>query len=263
MGLAATLTRRLQDVLLEYCGRTRPIVEVSTLVSYLGSSHQYLHRDPTGVIAVFAALDDVEESQGGTVFAPRTHEYSGTELEHDGKSGTLLRVFQTIANWQIFRRNVASIFRMRKEAPRISTSEFWSRFFSTRSDRHQPNLARFLLGRNQYLDIRRFSPRDIWNLVRYGRKARSTFGLVQVAPRAGTVIVYRSDILHCGPDNRTGDPRFFFSVAYSRDIATEKILKSSYSLHSELMARSLTLEDLLPEPGKQPGTTGADNGPST
>lgn len=90
---AAMLCQRLQQVLVEYCGRTRQVLEISTLTSYLGSSHQYIHRDPDGVLCMFAAVDDVSPEQGGTVFVPGTHTYSGADMKHGGKAILFVRLF--------------------------------------------------------------------------------------------------------------------------------------------------------------------------
>lgn len=246
MGLASTLTQRLASVLLEYCGRSRPVLEVSALVSHIGSSHQYIHRDPPNVITVFTALEDVGETQGGTVFVPRSHEYPGAEKEFDGKARTLMWVFQTMSNWQIFKRNLAMIFRLRRgSGPILTGKEFWERVCSTKSDRHQPNIVRFLLGRNYLFDIKRFSPAGIWRMLRHSRSAREHFRLVQVAPKAGSVVIFRSDMLHGGPDNGSLKSRYIFSISFSRDLMASKLRQMSYSLHSDFARKSLTLEELL------------------
>ncbi len=63
-GFAAMLAQRLGGVIGEYCGRSRPVLEIATFTSYFGSSHQYIHRDPAGVISMFAAVEDVALEQG-------------------------------------------------------------------------------------------------------------------------------------------------------------------------------------------------------
>lgn len=243
---AATLGQRLEGVFSEFCGRTRALLEVITLTSYLGSSHQYVHRDPVGVISLLAAVEDVSTEQGGTVFVPGTHGYSGAEYRYGGAADELMRLFRIQCNWLILRHNLKKLWRMRKseEAP-LADGEFLDRVFSTKWDQHQPNLLRFVLGKNNEFSIRMLGPRTLWKLYRQRKTLSSLFHLVQAAPRKGTVILYRSDILHAGPDNRSPVPRRLFAMSIARDVIDAKYWHDGYSPHPTLTADPLCLGDLL------------------
>ena len=249
IGFAGMVCRRLEGVLAEYCGRSRPLLEVATFTSYVGSSHQYIHRDPSGVISMFAAVEDVSEQQGGTVFAPGTHMYGGAENTHGGQAYALMELFRIRCNYRIFRYNLKKLLRMRKdpEAP-LAPGEFLDRVFSTKWDQHQPNLLRFVLGKNSQFSIRMLGPRTLWKLYRHREALDRLFRLVQAAPRKGTVILYRSDLLHAGPDNRSPQPRRFFGMSIARDIIEHKYWHDGYSPHPTLAAQPMTLGDLLDAP---------------
>ena len=223
IGFAAMLCQRLEGVYTEYCGRSRSVLEVATFTSYVGSSHQYLHRDPGGVISLFAAVEDVCERQGGTVFAPGTHLYGGAENRHGGRAREMMELFRTRCNWAILRHNLAKLLAMRagSDAP-LARHEFRDRVFSTKWDLHQPNLLRFVLGKNAHFSLRSLGPRTLWRLYRDRAQLRALFQLVQAAPRKGTVILYRSDLLHAGPDNRESRPRQFFGMSIARDMIEPK-----------------------------------------
>ena len=248
-SFAATLCRRLEGVIGEFCGRTRPVLEVATFTSYLGSSHQYIHRDPSGVISMFAALEDVSDQQGGTVFVPGTHMYGGSGNTHGGAAHGLMELFRTRANARIFRHNLAKLRAMRgsRETP-LAPGEWRDRVFSTHWDQHQPNILRFVLGKNAQFSLRNLSPRTLWQLWRQGARLDELFSLVQVAPRKGTVILYRSDLLHAGPDNRSAMPRRFFGMSIARDMIERKYWHDGYSPHPSLTAEPLSFGDLLALP---------------
>lgn len=245
-GFAATLCRRLEGVLTEYCGRSRPVLEVTTLTSYRGSSHQYIHRDPAGVMSLFVAVEDVSEQQGGTVFVPGTHLYGGAENRQDGRAHGLVDLFRTASNCRILRHNLAKLWRMRRDrdAP-LAPGEFADRVFSTKWDQHQPNLMRFVLGKNAHLNLGMLGPRTLWRLYRHRDALNTLFRPVQTAPRKGSVILYRSDLLHAGPDNRSPHPRRFFSMSIARDMVDAKYWHDGYSPHPTLAARPTSLGDLL------------------
>jgi len=248
-GFAAKLAQRLEGVLSEYCGRTRPVLEVATFTSYFGSSHQYIHRDPSGVISMFAAVEDVSDQQGGTVFVPGTHMYGGAGNHHGGAAYTLMELFRTRCNARILRHNLAKLRAMRQdETAPLAPGEFRDRVFSTKWDQHQPNLLRFVLGKNSQFSLRMLGPRTLWKLYRQRETLDKLFSLVQVAPRKGTVILYRSDLLHAGPDNRSAQPRRFFGMSIARDIIEHKYWNDGYSPHPTLAARPMTLGDLLDTP---------------
>jgi ectoine hydroxylase-related dioxygenase (phytanoyl-CoA dioxygenase family) len=245
-SFAATVCQRLEGVLSEYCGRSRPVLEVATFTSYLGSSHQYIHRDPMGVISLFAAVENVSEQQGGTVFVPGTHMYGGSDNNHGGMAHELMELFRTQCNYRILWHNFRKLWGMRKAGnAALAPGEFLDRVFSTKWDQHQPNLLRFVLGKNSQFSLRRLGPRRLWKLYRHREALSDLFSLVQTAPRKGTVILYRSDLLHAGPDNRSPSPRHIFGMSIARDIIDPKFWHDGYSPHPTLTARPLCLGDLL------------------
>lgn len=239
------LCHRLENVLIEYCGRSRQVIEISTLTSYRGSSHQYIHRDPEGVLCMFVAVDDVSPEQGGTVFVPGTHPYNGWEDAHDGKASLLMRLFQAQANLRILRYNLANLWRMRKLVePPISWRELRARTLSLRTDLHQPNLVRLFVGGSAFTIVN-FSPFNILRFFRYRKLLKTAYKLVQAAPKKGSVLLYRSDMLHAGPDNRSPQPRYFFNLNVARDVILKERWQYGYSPHSTLLANPVSLGDLL------------------
>lgn len=245
-SFAATLSQRLEGIISEYCGRSRPLLEVATFTSYLGSSHQYIHRDPSGVISLFAAVEDVSQQQGGTVFVPGTHTYGGADNRHGGRANDLMALYRIRCNCRILVHNFKKLWRMRKgkEAP-LAPGEFVDRVFSRNWDQHQPNILRFLLGKNSQFSIRMLGPATLWKLYRHRAALDSMFSRVQVAPRKGSIILYRSDLLHAGPDNRSHDPRRFFGMSIARDVIEHKYWHDGYSPHPTLTDHPLTFGDLL------------------
>lgn len=253
IGFAATLARRLEDVLAEFCGRSRPVLEIATFTSYFGSSHQYIHRDPAGVISLFAAVEDVSDQQGGTVFVPGTHMYGGAGNRLGGAAYGLMELFRTQCNYRIARHNLEKLWQMRKAGtrggkPALAPGEFRDRVFSTKWDQHQPNILRFVLGKNAQFSLRHLGPRTLWRLWRQRAGLDATFQLVQTAPRKGSVILYRSDLLHAGPDNRSSEPRRIFGMSIARDMIEAKYWHDGYSPHPSLTANPMTFGDLLAAP---------------
>ena len=148
MRFAATLAQRLEGVLGEYCGRSRPVLEIATFTSYIGSSHQYVHRDPAGVISMFAAVEDVSPEQGGTVFVPGTHQYGGSHNRHGGAAHGLMELLRIRSNARIMRHNLAKLRAMRQGGPApLAPGELRDRVFSTQWDQHQPSSACAMWGR--------------------------------------------------------------------------------------------------------------------
>ncbi|MDW3094878.1 MAG: phytanoyl-CoA dioxygenase family protein [Gammaproteobacteria bacterium] len=246
LSYASLLCYRLKDVLLEYCGTTRKVLEISTMTSYQGCSHQYLHRDPDGVLCLFSALDDISLEQGGTVFVPGTHKYSGSELQHEGDAGLLMTLAQTLSNYHILRHNLKKMFSMRKSGSfKISKQEFRDRVFSTRYDNHQPNLINFFLRRNDIFDLFSLLPHKLLKLYKNRKYIREHFPLVQVSPKKGSIILYRSDMLHAGPDNSSIKPRFFFGMSIARDVIFDEEWRNGYAPHTSLLAEPKSLGDLL------------------
>ncbi len=246
---AASLSQRLEAVLSPYCGRPHPLLEVTTLTSYLGSSHQYIHRDPSGVISMFAAVEDVSEQQGGTVFVPGTQLFDGAAHKHGPEATAIMELFRTRCNYTILWHNLKKLWGMRKsaEAP-LASGEFLARVFSTKWDEHQPNLMRFALGKNSQFSLRMLGPGTLWKLYRHRKALDEMFALIQTAPRKGTVILYQSDLLHAGPDNRSPQPRRFFSMSLARGFVEPKLWHDGYSPHPTLKAHPMTFGDLLDWP---------------
>lgn len=253
----ATLCQRLEGVFSEYCERSHPLLEVTTLTSYLGSSHQYVHRDPSGVISLFAAVEDVSEQQGGTVFVPSTHLDANAEEAGGSRPRGLMELFRTRCNRRILQYNLRKLWRMRtdEKAP-LAPGEFRDRVFSSKWDEHQPNLLRFAIGKNSQFSLRMLGPRTLWGLFRHGKALRSRFRLVQTAPRKGTVILYRSDLLHAGPDNRSPTPRRLFSMSIARYAIAPKQWRDGYSPHPTLIAKPMSFGDLLDYPVAKADTDG-------
>ncbi|WP_430386509.1 hypothetical protein [Blastomonas fulva] len=245
-SFAATVCQRVEGVVSEYCGRSRPVLEIATFTSYLGSSHQYIHRDPAGVISLFAAVEDVSEQQGGTVFVPGTHMYGGADNNHDGRAYEWMELFRTQCNYRILWHNLRKLWGMRKaDRAALAPGEFRDRVFSTKWDQHQPNLLRFVLGKNSQFSLRMLGPGRLWKLYRNREALDDLFSLVQTAPRKGTVILYRSDLLHAGPDNRSPHARRIFGMSIARDIIDPKYWHDGYSPHPSLTDRPLSFGDLL------------------
>ncbi len=157
-----------------------------------------------------------------------------------------MELFRRRANARIFRHNLAKLWRMRKASEAaLAPGEFRDRVLSTKWDQHQPNLLRFMLGKNSQFSLRHLGPRTLWQVLRRGEELDALFQPVQAAPRKGTVILYRSDLLHAGPDNRTARPRRFFGMSIARDIIAPKYWHDGYSPHPTLLAAPLTFGDLL------------------
>ncbi len=248
-SFAATLCQRLEGILSEYCGRSHQLLEITTLTSYLGSSHQYIHRDPSGVISLFAAVDDVSEQQGGTVFVPGTHLCGRAGSRHDGDARKMMDLFRIRCNWRILLHNLKKLWGMRSdEAVPLAPGEFLDRVFSRKWDEHQPNLLRFALGKNSQFGLHMLGPSTLWKLIRHRKALDNLFSLVRTAPRKGTVILYLSDLLHAGPDNRSAHPRRLFSMSIARDIIEPRRWHAGYSPHPTLSASPMCLGDLLDSP---------------
>ncbi|HEY7654635.1 MAG TPA: hypothetical protein VIG07_17600 [Methylomirabilota bacterium] len=247
LRFCSLLARRGERVLTEYCSTGWAVLEISTLTSYAGCSHQYLHRDPSGVLCVFVALEDVSPEQGGTVLAPGTHPFIGFHRGYGGKAELFMRLFQLQCNMRIMRYNLRKITRLwRSEQPRISTREFVERVFSKKRDEHQPNIYYFLTrSPNSVFNLSKFGLRTLIRLVQYGKEAARTFRLIQASPKRGAVIIYRSDILHAGPDNRSEHPRYFLNINLARDVIHPEAWHNGYSPHSSLRAKPMTLGELI------------------
>lgn len=245
-GFAATLCQRLEGVLSAFCDRSHPLLEVTTLTSYRGSSHQYIHRDPSGVISLFAAVEDVSEEQGGTVLVPGTNLSAGDGNRHGAEAAELMQLFRIRCNIRILFHNLHKLWGMRTShtAP-LAPGELRDRVFSSKWDEHQPNLLRFMLGKNSQFSLRMLGPATLWKLWRHRATLDRQFRLVQTAPRKATVIVYRSDLLHAGPDNRSPHPRRLFSMSIAQELIAPEIWHAGYSPHPTLAERPLSFGDLL------------------
>jgi ectoine hydroxylase-related dioxygenase (phytanoyl-CoA dioxygenase family) len=241
---AQKLTKRLCKVLSQYTGTSRSLLEVSALISYFGSSHQYLHRDPPGVISIFVALNDIAPGQGGTLFVPDSHQYCGSNEKHGGKADTWLELFRTATNWRVLCHNFKKVWSMRSNN-QLAPGEFSARTFSNAKDDHQPNLWRFLTARNYHFDIGKLTPVFFLQWLRYRGDIEKEYRLVQLKLRKGSVVVYRSDVLHAGPDNQSSNPRIYFSLSFARDTMGDQIRRSGYTAHPSLLSNPRTLGDLL------------------
>lgn len=155
LAFAGLLCRRLEKTLLPDCAGVGQVLEISTLTTYMGASHRYLHRDPLGVICLFAAVDDVAPEQGGTVFVPGSHKYCEVYPAADRWQ----RLFRMRGNLGICGRNIRMLWRLRRRAvPANGFKEMVERLFSARSDDHQSNLLRFLSGRNDVFSLFTLAP---------------------------------------------------------------------------------------------------------
>lgn len=238
----ALLADRAAPALVLHCGLTRSVLEMSTLTSYLGSSHQYLHRDPSGVLCMFAALDDVSDEQGGTVFVPGTHRYNGSGRRHGGRSETLMQIFQFLSNRRVYPYNRQKLKGMVRSGE-VSEQEYKDKTFSKADDIHQPNLRRLLS--NPFVGRSHYTLKKLYRRLRQGQLAQETFELVQAAPPKGSVLIYRSDMLHAGPDNRSEKPRYFLNINIARDSIHPKLWRAGYSAHSSLLDDPMSLGDLI------------------
>lgn len=153
------------------------------------------------------------------------------------------------SNIHVFRHNFRKLWDMRKGrgAP-LAPGEFRDRVFSTKWDEYQPNILRFLMNRNTHLTLSTFGPRTLIDLYRQRAAIRDNFHIVRTAPRKGTVIVFRSDVIHAGPDNRSPRPRRLYGMSISRDIIDPEHLFDGYSPHPSLIAHPMTFGDLLNTP---------------
>jgi ectoine hydroxylase-related dioxygenase (phytanoyl-CoA dioxygenase family) len=191
-------------------------------------------------------VEDVSGEQGGTVFVPGTHMHPGAEMRQAGATYAMMELFRRRANIGVLCHNLAKLWHMhRRGAPALAPGELRERVFSTRWDQHQPNLLRFLLGKNAEFSLAMLGPRTLWRLYRHRAELKRLFRLVQSAPRKGTVILYRSDMIHAGPDNRSPRPRRLFGMSIARDIIEPKYWHDGYSPHPSLIAAPLRFGDLL------------------
>lgn len=178
----------------------------------------------------------------------------GTNSNHGGDDYALMELFRIRCNYQILLYNLKKLWSMRKDrAVPLAPGEFLDRVFSRKWDEHQPNLLRFLLGKNSQFSLHMLSPSTLWRLHRYRKDLDNMFYLVQTAPRKGTVILYLSDLLHAGPDNRSPRPRRLFSMSIAREVIEPKLWLAGYSPHPTLTASPMCYGDLLDRP--ECGTT--------
>lgn len=71
------------------------------------------------------------------------------------------------------------------------------------------------------------------------------FVWLKLRQKKGTVILYRSDMLHAGPDSQSQNPRLFFGMSIARDIIFPKQWRDGYSPHVSLLSQTISLGDLL------------------
>ena len=241
LSYSAMLCNRLEHVINKQCSQTSNILEISTLTTYLGASHQYIHSDPDNVLCMFAAVEDVTTEQGGTVFIPSTH---GDTKEN--KLRQYMSLYKTFCNLGIFRYNLSRLIPAKNQIkPKISWKEFQKRVFSFNYDNHQPNILRFITGKNPVFSISHLSPRALIYLIMNFKQIKEDFYTVKTTLKKGSVILYRSEMLHAGPDNQSKKPRFFFSMSIARSPLTTKEWRGGYSPHSTLLDNPKMLGDLL------------------
>lgn len=248
LRFVSTICRRLEPVISEYCGRSRPLLEITTLTSHQGCSHQYVHRDPDCVLSMFVAVEDVAPEQGGTLFVPGTHKFGGSNLRMGGRAEEFMELYRIACNARIFLYNLKALLRMRREGnPELEPHEFRDRVFSRSRDDHQPNLLRLLTGRTFQFHFGMLGPGNLWKLFRYRKMLARSFSLVRTSPRKGSVIIYRSDILHAGGDNRSRKARHLLSLSLGRDVIDPEQWDLSYSPDPTLRAAPRSYGDLLEE----------------
>jgi ectoine hydroxylase-related dioxygenase (phytanoyl-CoA dioxygenase family) len=258
LAFSGLVCSRIADLLTTYTSPSRAVLEISTLTSYLGCSHQYLHRDPAGAICVFIAVADVSPEQGGTVFVPGTHRYIGSAVTNYGASETFMTVFQDDVNQRLFRYNLRMLWDLyQAKRAGITRRELRDRVWSRLPDKAQPNIRQFLTCKNSAYDLTNYRPRSLLLSLRYRRFARGAYDLVQVSPRAGSVVVYRSDMLHAGPDNRSTEPRYVMSLTVARDTSPPDSRRFGYTPHSTLIEDPKTLADLIAHGERAPQVASA------
>lgn len=226
---------RTGDLLRPYMDDDAALLECSAMISYPGSSHQYLHRDPDGAISVFLVLDDVDRKRGGTVFVPGSHRDDSTDVY----------VYARMINAVVFAHNLVKLVKMRLgRGPEPGPGEIRSRLWSRLADRHQPNLLGFLTGKNIYMSIRDFFPDRLFRLVTRGPRAWRSYQLVGTAPDTGTVIVWHSRIFHAGPDNVSDGARMIMTVSLSRDGFDAYEWREAYQPHSSMVGNPTRVAEL-------------------
>lgn len=67
------------------------------------------------------------------------------------------------------------------------------------------------------------------------------------------MIVYYSDMLHAGPDNRLAAPRYFFNMNIAREAISRESWQGGYTPHSSLLAAPITLDRLTGAKGSNAG----------
>lgn len=248
LRFVSTVCRRLEPVISEYCGRSRPLLEITTLTSHQGSSHQYIHRDPDCVLSMLVAVDDITAEQGGTLFVPGTHKYGGANIRMDGRAFEFMELYRIACNARILVYNLKALLRMRRHGhPDLAPGEFRDRVFSRRQDDHQPNLLRFVTGKTYQFRLGMLGPRNLWKLFRHRKLLSESFRMVRTSPRKGSVILFRSDVMHAGGDNRSERPRNLLSLSIGRDVINPDQWSLSYSPDPTLRANPQTYGDLLKE----------------
>jgi ectoine hydroxylase-related dioxygenase (phytanoyl-CoA dioxygenase family) len=243
---AASLCKRLEGVISEYCGHSRALLEITTLTSHKGSSHQYIHRDPDCVLSMMIVVDDITPEQGGTLFVPGTHKFGGANIRMDGRAFEFMELFRAACNARIMLHNFRMLWRMRhdEDCP-LGPGEFRDRVFSRKQDDHQPNILRFLAGRTYQFHIRMLSPVRLWKTFKNRRRLDEAFRPVRTAPKKGTVILFRSDLMHAGGDNHSDRPRHLMSLSIARDVINPDQWALSYSPDPTLREHPYTFGDLL------------------
>ena len=238
------LCKRLEPLLTQYCERSDRVMEISTLTSNYGCSHQYLHRDPPGVLCLFLVVDDISVEQGSTAFVPGTDNYSHALDGLGDARKYLVELYRLRGNCAILARNILLLLRLLVTRQLVSLREFRHRIFSRCKDDHQPNLYTFMTGKNSVFHLLMLHPKKFVRMIRSRSKFRENFKTVYGALPRGAVILYRSEILHAGRDNRTDRARMYFNVNIGVDSNHEKQWsEGGYTPHRGLLEQPLQVGD--------------------
>ena len=235
LSFVAMLCKKLGGIIKQYCDMTRPIIEISTLTSYSGSSHQYIHRDYGNVISIIVSVEDVSKEQGGTLFIPRTHNPPSK------KTRKLMDNYKQLFNLRILYYNLVKLWRIRKL---LAAGEFRARVISRNFDSHQPNLSSFLSKKGRHINLFMLL-KKLGQLYKLREKFHA-YDCFQVSPKRGTVILYFSEIMHAGPDNQVENPRHFLSLNIARPtLLRGEIDEGRYMLHPSFISEPKTLAQIL------------------
>src|SRR5699024_1022543 len=175
-----------------------------------------------------------------------THKFGGANIRMGGRAFELMELFRTACNARIMLRNFRMLRQMRRDRSRpLRPGEFRDRVFSRKRDDQQPNFVRLLSGRTYQFNIGMLYPVRLWKIFRNRHLLDSTFRVVRTSPKKGTVILFRSDLMHAGGDNRSERPRHLMSLSIARDVMNPEQWSLSYSPDPTLLNNPYTFGELL------------------